>query len=94
MLGENLTCFSIIFVHGLRGHPRSTWEDTKHKGFGPKVFWPEQFLAPDLPRARIWTYGYNANVIGFFAAINKNSILQHGEDLAVRLEHDIDNKVL
>jgi hypothetical protein len=58
------------------------------------VFWPEQYLAPDLPQARIWTYGYNADVIGgLFETNNKNSISQHGQDLAVKLERDIDNEV-
>ncbi|PVH98333.1 hypothetical protein DM02DRAFT_531366, partial [Periconia macrospinosa] len=56
------------------------------------VFWPEQYLASDIPQARVWTYGYNADVIGaLFQANNKNSISQHGQDLSVRLERDIDN---
>jgi hypothetical protein len=58
------------------------------------IFWPEEFLVPDLPQARIWTYGYSADVIGgFFTANNKNSISQHGRDFAVRLEREIDNEV-
>ncbi|OBT40517.1 hypothetical protein VE00_08999 [Pseudogymnoascus sp. WSF 3629] len=114
---------NIIFVHGLRGHPRGTWshikststtgriEDTdtrtdKHKNmktfFGLKkskkesddkrqtstsppsdIFWPEEYLVPDLPQARIWTYGYNADVIGgLFQANNQNSVSQHGRDFA------------
>ncbi|KFY18132.1 hypothetical protein V492_00124 [Pseudogymnoascus sp. VKM F-4246] len=122
-----LTASSIIFVHGLRGHPRGTWshrrststtgrnEDTdthteKHKNiktfFGLKkstketdgkrqtsttspsdIFWPEEYLVPDLPQARIWTYGYNADVIGgLFQANNQNSVSQHGRDFAVRSE--------
>lgn len=53
----------------------------------PNVFWPEEFLASDIPQAQVWTYGYNADVIGdFFQANNKNSISQHGRDLSVRLE--------
>jgi hypothetical protein len=49
---------------------------------------------PDLPRARIWTYGYNADVVGgLFQANNKNGVSQHGRDLAVKLDREIDNEV-
>ncbi|KFY28037.1 hypothetical protein V491_00670 [Pseudogymnoascus sp. VKM F-3775] len=130
---EDRRDLNVIFIHGLRGHPRKTWshirststagriKDTdtgtdKHKSikalFGLKkskketddkvqtstpslsdIFWPEEYLATDLPQARIWTYGYNADVIGgLFQANNKNSVSQHGRDLAVRLERDIDNE--
>jgi len=60
-----------------------------------KVFWPNDFLAPDIPDARVWTYGYNADTIGgLFEANNKNSILQHGRDLAARIERVIENEVI
>lgn len=100
--GDEQFSFNIIFVHGLRGHPRATWEATpaasierssdatkKHKGFkslfkqrvarppststaqanasssqSSNVFWPEQYLVSDIPQARVWMYGYNADVIG------------------------------
>jgi hypothetical protein len=134
-----LTPHSVIFVHGLRGHPRDTWTgpietnanknadaeaepgaDTstagrKREGLkslfrlrrakakpaeigpplaSPDVFWPEEYLVPDIPDARVWTYGYNADVIGgLFQSNNKNSVSQHGRDLAVRLEREIDNEV-
>ncbi len=58
------------------------------------IFWPEEYLAPDLPQTRIWTYGYNADVMGgLFQANNKNSVSQHSRDFAVRLEREIDNEV-
>lgn len=121
---------NIIFVHGLRGHPRKTWEAAPatsrecsndavrdHTGWFPwfrrlatgspstsieqvsvpssspsKVFWPEQYLASDIPQTIVWTYGYNADVIGgLFQANNQNSISQHGRDLSVKLERDIEN---
>jgi hypothetical protein len=50
-------------------------------------------LAHDIPEARVWTYGYNADVIGVFQANNKNSVSQHGRDLAVKLEREIENRV-
>ncbi|KAK7210889.1 hypothetical protein V2G26_018067 [Clonostachys chloroleuca] len=121
--------YNVIFVHGLKGHPKHTWGrettggDTAHQrtdvglnkkrasirsllksgkttstspseaGNQPKPFWPEEFLSRDLPDARIWTYGYNADVIqGMFQAGNRNSISQHGRDLSAQFERDINNR--
>jgi hypothetical protein len=117
-------------VHGLRGHPRDTWEDSRGGGsdegsatskrksfksiFKPKssasktggkkgesnsasqkLFWPQEYLTQDIPQARVWTYGYNADVIGgLFQANNKNSISQHGRDLAVRVDREIENEAI
>ena len=58
------------------------------------MFWPDEYLTEDIPEARVWTYGYNADAIsGLFQANNKNSVSQHGRDLQVQVERDIDNKV-
>ncbi|USP73041.1 hypothetical protein yc1106_00315 [Curvularia clavata] len=135
---KNLTFYSIVLIHGLRGHPRRTWEDaaapssvgndaakkskslpirsflrrrsSKFAGLETKqektlsssstllsspstIFWPEDYLVSDIPNACVWTYGYNADVIGgIFQANNKNSISQHGQDLSVRLEREIGNE--
>lgn len=134
-------------MHGLRGHPQHTWEDSRDKGSEGKgsvnrgskdgaaaasrkrnilkalfkskttsstpssattliadnesseestdrVFWPNEYLTEDIPEARVWTYGYNADTIGgLFQANNKNSVSQHGRDLAVRAEREIQNEV-
>ena len=57
-------------------------------------FWPEEYLANDIPEARIWIYGYNADVIeGIFRASNRNNISNHGRDFAVRFDRDVDNDV-
>lgn len=59
------------------------------------VFWPQDYLVKDVSQARVWTYGYNADVIGgLFQANNKNSVSGHGRDLAVRLERDVENEVI
>jgi hypothetical protein len=58
------------------------------------LFWPDEYLAEDIPEARVWTYGYNADVIGgMFEASNKNSLSQHGRDFAVKIEREIENEV-
>ena len=127
-----LTQNSIIFVHGLRGHPRETWtsshrsdsknavgassrrqqfrsifrsssphpESSIHTQDGTnkrqeQVFWPQDYLAEDIPQARLWTYGYDTDVIGgLFQASGKDSVSQHGRNLAVRLEREVDNEVI
>ncbi len=70
----------------------SIQEDTSSRH--QKVFWPKDYLANDIREARVWTYGYNADVIGgLFQANNKNSVSGHGRDLKVRLEREIDDEV-
>ncbi|THY82944.1 hypothetical protein D6C95_08605 [Aureobasidium pullulans] len=78
--------------------PRGLKSLFKRRTAGPlsttgSVFWPEEYLAADIPQACVWTYGYSADVIGgLFQANNKNSISQHGRDLSVRLEREVDNE--
>ena len=59
-----------------------------------KVFWLQDYLVEDIPDARVWTYGYNADVISdLFQSNNQNSVSQHGRDLAVQVEREIENEV-
>ena len=63
-------------------------------GKPPTPFWPDEFLRDDLPEARVWTYGYNANVFeGLFAPSNKHGVEQHGDDLAIRFGREVENEV-
>lgn len=58
-----------------------------------KIFWPVEFLAADQRNARIWTYGYDADVIGnFFVGASKNSISQFGNDLMVEVISELDDE--
>ncbi|KAF3013601.1 hypothetical protein E8E15_001425 [Penicillium rubens] len=50
-----------VFVHGLNpsgrnDHPFQTWTHSNGK------FWPRDFLAEDIPYARVFVYGYNSNI--------------------------------
>jgi hypothetical protein len=47
-----ITVSSIVFVHGLNGHPNSTW---RHSTTG--FLWPRE-LVTQVPGARILLYGY------------------------------------
>jgi hypothetical protein len=77
-----LLVYSIVFVHGLNGHPHHTW--ATHK---PEVFWPADLLPSALEEqhVRILTYGYDANVGVFTDGASKDKIHNHAEHLASRL---------
>ena len=58
------------------------------------TFWPEHYLVADIPEARVWTYGYEVDVLHVNTkANNQNTVFQHSQDLAVKLERDITNDV-
>ena len=66
----------IILIHGLFGHAYRTW----YQG-DQKVFWPEKLLSDDFPRARIMTFGYDADVTNFFGAVGHGRLRDHAEGL-------------
>lgn len=51
----------IVFIHGLGGTSRMTWSKNKDLA----LFWPSMFLPleQDISNARIFTYGYSAEVM-------------------------------
>lgn len=58
------------------------------------VYWPLDLLSKSIPNAKIFTYGYNADVIqGIFQAANENSIARHAQDLIDHLERNIQEEV-
>lgn len=72
-----------------------TSQESNDGGAQSDPFWPKDILAADFYKGRVWTYGYNANIVkGIFHAHNQNSIPQHGRDLAARLERVVDNDVI
>lgn len=69
-----LTNASIVFVHGLMGDPIKTWA----KG---DVLWPKDVLSKSFPRARIMTYGYDADVAKFFQRVAAVSVFGNSQML-------------
>jgi hypothetical protein len=54
-----ITCASsVVFVHGLGGHCMDTWTSEG-------VYWPRDFLKPKLERARVISFGYDADISRF-----------------------------
>ncbi|RSL58869.1 hypothetical protein CEP54_007590 [Fusarium duplospermum] len=70
----------IVFVHGLFGNRLNTW--TKNG-----VLWPKQLLSEDLPKACIFTFGYDADVTKFNLdqEVTRGTMESHAADLCERL---------
>ncbi|TLD06594.1 uncharacterized protein PgNI_08371 [Pyricularia grisea] len=79
---------NIVFVHGLGGTSRKTWS----KDADPALFWPLQFLPleSDLRRARILTFGYNAD-FQKPGSVN-TSVLDFAKELLFDLKHARDEQ--
>ena len=103
-----LTSSSVVFIHGLFGHPYETWawktsKPTKsplrseadklpsshleqvqglENSAGEKdvVYWPGDLLPGAIPDARIYTWGYDADLANFSSA-SRNTIHQHAGNL-------------
>ncbi|KAI3286162.1 hypothetical protein DTO003C3_7026 [Penicillium roqueforti] len=64
-----------VFVHGLNpsgrnDHPFQTWTHSNGK------FWPRDFLAEDIPYARVFVYGYNLMGLQCSGAIEEGESCQ------------------
>lgn len=55
---------SVIFIHGLGGHPFETWQARDKDDTGKRPFWPV-WLAEDLLVVDIYTIGYAASAVGW-----------------------------
>ncbi|KAI5295152.1 hypothetical protein KEM52_002209 [Ascosphaera acerosa] len=79
---------SIVFVHGVEGHPVTTWATT-----GPSpVFWPRDLLPAALTEtpARILSWGYASSV--FDKPGQLDPLIEAGVDLAFELSCDRERK--
>ena len=72
----------VVFVHGLKGDPHYTWTAEESK-----TFWPAQLLPSfvEEEKARILTYGYDADTSSFTDSQSRNSLASHAENLLVEL---------
>jgi hypothetical protein len=66
--------YSLVFVHGLEGHPIHTWE----KG---SIVWPRDLLPEEVKLARIMSFGYEDDVWNFFSTTSNTGIIQHALNL-------------
>lgn len=57
------------------------------------TYWPQELLPQLILNARILNYGYDADVIGgLFKGASKNNITQHGQDLMLKLDREVEGE--
>jgi hypothetical protein len=72
---------SLVFVHGLGGHPIETWQkDT--------VVWPRDLLPHDVKQARILMFSFEADASRFFGTASDSGIIQHALNLLQDLQRE------
>ena len=68
-----------MFIHGLRGDRENTWKKEN-------TLWPKELLPKTIPRARILTFGYDADVYHFWSKpASDNTVKTHGDNLTASL---------
>jgi hypothetical protein len=72
----------ICFVHGLTGDRDSTWTACQQP-----TPWPKTLLPPEIKRARILTYGYDAYIVRKTVA-GSNRLIDHATNLLNDLATD------
>lgn len=66
----------IVFVHGLGGHWRATWECDARQ---PNTFWPE-WLSSQVPQVNVWSLQYGAQPSGW-NGVGRMSIIEHADNV-------------
>lgn len=66
----------IVLLHGLTGRPDKTF---LHKETG--IYWPFDLLSKTIPRGRIFTFGYDADVAKLLGPAGQNTIQEHASNL-------------
>ncbi|KIW24354.1 uncharacterized protein PV07_10073 [Cladophialophora immunda] len=80
----------IVAVHGLNGHAINTWTAESPMKGGEPICWLNHpdFLPKFISRARVLTWGYNANVSSMKGPTSSDRILQHAQSLVQQLQGD------
>ncbi|PSK36144.1 hypothetical protein B9Z65_5959 [Elsinoe australis] len=73
---DDTKAVDVVFVHGLTGNRDKTWTHAS-----TSCFWPEELLPTDLPNARVYTYGYDADVIHVLEQASQSRIANHAQTL-------------
>lgn len=45
------------------------------------IFWPAALLPEVVPDTRIWTWGYDADIDGFWSPASQNTVSQHATNV-------------
>jgi hypothetical protein len=61
-------------------------DDKEDEAQGKAVFWPQDLLKEDFPKARVMTFGYNTSITQGYHAAHQGNIFSHARDLLYRLE--------
>jgi hypothetical protein len=61
-----------------------------------KVFWPRDLLPNDIPDARIYTYGYDADVIGMSSSKGKSgtTFTNLAQNMLMDLDRGLEDNVI
>jgi hypothetical protein len=81
---DKLTPHSVIFVHGFTGHPEKTWTFSEDRAT-VSTYWPRDKVPESLPKARVWTFGYDTKLNHPFRSANQNTIYGEGKELVASL---------
>jgi hypothetical protein len=76
--------YSLVFVHGLNGHPERTWTDQD-----TRFFWPRD-IHREIDGIRVVTFGYPAGV-EWSLSRNLMGIHDHAVDLLTSLRNERDS---
>jgi hypothetical protein len=81
---------SIVAVHGLNGDAHRTWTHTDPSRHDDGICWlsDPNFLPKYVAKARVMTWGYNANITSMKGPTSSNRILQHAQTLVQHLFAD------
>ncbi|EPE35217.1 alpha/beta-Hydrolase [Glarea lozoyensis ATCC 20868] len=83
----------VVFVHGLRGHPKSTWEMLDPTDPTESIFWPKDLLPETIKASRIFSFGYPTDFATFYPIVTPESIAHttidnHSSSLILKLANE------